>query len=535
MKTTQSISKRLALLTCVVLALSAGGAWAQDSDEAHHPLGRGPAPLPDPPSAAPEPEPDGAPRPRFWSAAEEALPRGLRLNEPEASDGYTLFAPLNSKAVHLVDMDGEVVHTWQTDSAPGAWVYLLDDGRLLRCGRQDVNPHFKGGGIGGILQLLAPDGTVLWHWDMADEQRQQHHDIEPLPNGNLLVIAWEQLPGVEAIGLGRDPREVARRGFWPDMVLEVKPVLPDGAEIVWEWHAIDHVVQDLDARLPGYGLIAEHPELIDINGDHRDEPPLSLAELDEQRALEEHMRALGYVGGDGEDEAEDTDEPDRDWLHTNAIDYHLELDLIVLSTPHFSELWVIDHSTTSAEARSHEGGRWGHGGDLLWRWGHPRRYGAGSDAEQQLFYQHDASWLAGSAADGLRLQVFNNGRGRADGDYSSVDELLLPFDPEQGFVREAGQAFGPAEPSWSYSAGDEFFSAFISGAQRLPNGNTLICSGAPGRLFEVTREGRVVWDYRNPLGGDVEPPEHAGKAPPLSLFRGARLGRDHPGVAAVLR
>lgn len=540
MKTTRSISRRLALCTCVALALSAEAALAQDSDRPSPPPGQGPAPLHGRPAdgadtESADTETDGAERPRFWSATEEAPPRGLRLNEPGAYDGYTLFAPLNSKAVHLIDMAGEVVHTWQTDSAPGAWVYLLEDGRLLRLGRQDENPRFKGGGIGGIIQTLAPDGTVLWHWDLADELRQQHHDVEPLPNGNLLVIAWEQLSGLDAIGLGRDPREVARRGFWPDMILEVKPVLPDSAEIVWEWHAIDHLVQDFDTHLPGYGLIAENPELIDINGDHRDAPPLSLAELDEQRALEEQMRALGYVGGEDDDEGGEGDEPDSDWLHTNAIDYHPELDLVVLSTPHFSELWVIDHSTTTAEARSHEGGRWGQGGDLLWRWGHPRRYGAGSDAEQQLFYQHDSSWLPGSAADGLRLQVFNNGRGRADGDYSSVDELLLPFDLEQGFVREAGQAFGPAEPSWSYSAGDDFFSAFISGAQRLPNGNTLICSGAPGRLFEVTREGRVVWDYRNPLGGDVEPPEHAGKAPPLSLFRGTRLGSNHPGVAAVLR
>ena len=79
-----------------------------------------------------------------------------------------------------------------------------------------------------------------------------------------------------------------------------------------------------------------------------------------------------------------------------------------------------------------------------------------------------------------------------------------------------------------------FYSAFISGAQRLPNGNTLICSGAAGRLFEVTREGRIVWDYRNPLGGDVDPPDHAGKAPPLALFRGARYAKDHPGVRALL-
>ncbi|MFT7461907.1 MAG: hypothetical protein ACI9EF_000241 [Pseudohongiellaceae bacterium] len=521
MKTTRPFYRRLALLSLVALFTPSTAALAQDDVAAV------------PPAEAPaEPEP-----PRFWSASEEAEPRGLRVAaEPEAFAGYTLFAPLNSQAVHLIDMAGELVHSWATDSAPGAWAYLLDDGRLLRCGRKDEDPQFKGGGIGGIIQTLAPDGTVLWNWEFADEQQQQHHDVEPLPNGNLLVISWERLTGVEAIGLGRDPREVSRRGFWPDMLLEVRPVMPDSVEIVWEWHAADHLVQDFDEHKPNYGLIAEHPELIDINGDHRDAPPLTVVEIAEQQALEDHMRALGYVGGDDEeDDADEQDEPGRDWLHTNAVDYHAELDLIVLSTPHFSELWVIDHSTTTEEAGSHKGGRWGHGGDLLWRWGHPRRYGAGSDDDQQLFYQHDPSWLPGAAEEGLRLLVFNNGRGRADGDYSSVDELLLPFTVEHGFEREAGQAFGPEQPSWSYSAGEDFYSAFISGAERLLNGNTLICSGAPGRLFEVTADGRIVWDYRNPLGGDVDPPEHAGRAPPLSLFRGARYSLKHPGVAAVLR
>jgi len=120
-----------------------------------------------------------------------------------------------------------------------------------------------------------------------------------------------------------------------------------------------------------------------------------------------------------------------------------------------------------------------------------------------------------------------------------VDELVLPFDPERGFLSErtadGRTRFGPSAPAWSYSDGDGFYSAFISGCQRLPNGNTLICSGAPGRLFEVTRGAEIVWDYRNGLGGDVTPPEHAGTAPPLALFRGTRYAPDHPGIVALLR
>jgi hypothetical protein len=62
------------------------------------------------------------------------------------------------------------------------------------------------------------------------------------------------------------------------------------------------------------------------------------------------------------------------------------------------------------------------------------------------------------------------------------------------------------EIQWEYKVrpGWEFFSAFISGAQRLPNGNTLICEGMTGRLFEVTRESEMVWEYVNPFFGYEE-------------------------------
>ena len=51
---------------------------------------------------------------------------------------------------------------------------------------------------------------------------------------------------------------------------------------------------------------------------------------------------------------------------------------------------------------------------------------------------------------------------------------------------------------WPHAALSFFYSPFISGAQRLPNGNTLICSGVKGRLFEVTRDGEIVWEYMSP-------------------------------------
>ena len=500
--------------------------------------------------ATKEPEPDPQERLRgLMSPGEFAAlegERGLRVRTDGAWEGLTLVMPLVSTKAHLVDLAGEIVHTWETGFAPGGWAYLMDDGSLLHAARQDVEPKFRGGGIGGIIRRLAPNGDVLWRFDFADELRCQHHDLEPLPNGNLLFIAWERLSEADAIALGRRPDEVGKAGLWPDAVYEVRPTPPVGGEIVWSWHAKDHLVQDFDPARPNYGVIADHPGRIDINFDYV--PP---AEVDEEALRAEaerkqQMAALGYGGGDDEDD-EDEDAktkaaqgpPPRDldksgdWMHTNAVDYDAKNDLIVLSSPELCEVFIIDHSTTTAEARGSSGGRRGRGGDLLWRWGNPASHDAGGKAEQRLFYQHDPNFL--SAPNGeLRLLVFNNGGQRHSGkDRSEVLELVLPFDSERGFTTPERAPFGPATPAWRYEDADTFYSAFISGARRLPNGNTLICSGAPGRIFEVTAKGEIVWDYLNVHGGDFEAPDHAGKAPPLSLYRADRYALDHPGVVAL--
>ena len=59
----------------------------------------------------------------------------------------------------------------------------------------------------------------------------------------------------------------------------------------------------------------------------------------------------------------------------------------------FSEFWIIDHGTTTAQAAGHTGGRRGRGGDLLYRWGNPRAYRAGTKADRKLFAQHNAHWI----------------------------------------------------------------------------------------------------------------------------------------------
>jgi hypothetical protein len=211
------------------------------------------------------------------------------------------------------------------------------------------------------------------------------------------------------------------------------------------------------------------------------------------------------------------------------VDYNAEVDQIVLSVHELSEIWIIDHSTTTAQAAGHSGGRSGKGGDLLYRWGNPRAYRAGTKADQTLFAQHNAQWIRRGLPGEGHLLVFNNGGHRPDGDYSSVDELILPVDAQGRYHRESGAAYGPKAPVWSYSAPkkSDFYAFFISGAHRLPNGGTFICSGPNGTLFEVTPDKQLVWKYVNPTKGGFGPPGGPGGSPMgqvLPWFLQDRLG-----------
>jgi len=417
---------------------------------------------------------------------------------------------MRSTTTYLVDMDGKVVHTWPSSCPPGNSVYLLENGHLLRTGAVFDNPVFRGGGMGGRVQEIDWDGNVVWDYAYSDADHLQHHDVEPLPNGNVLILAWERKTREEAIDAGRDPSLLGDGGeMWPDHVVEVKPKGKNGGEIVWEWHAWDHLIQDHDPAKKNWGVVADHPELIDINAD-RERTTMS---EEETRRLE----ALGYIrGGDRGADGGGTRGPDRgrrgpgggppgmrggDWTHVNSVDYHPGLDQIALSVHTLSEIWVIDHGTTTEEASGHSGGRGGKGGDLLYRWGNPQAYRAGTEEERRLFRQHDVRWIdPGRPGEGNFL-LFNNGAPDAGRAWSSVDEIVPPLEQGATYARGANKTFGPEVAAWSYTAPNrsDLFASHISGASRLPNGNTLVCDGEQGRIFEVTPDGTTVWDYLVPV------------------------------------
>ena len=239
----------------------------------------------------------------------------------------------------------------------------------------------------------------------------QHHDIRWLPNGNILMLVVEKKSYAQVLTAGFDPSklnpEIAQKGYMlPDYIVEIEPSYPVGVTVVWEWHVWDHLIQDYDAAKSNYGIVNAHPELIDCDGDRRMLPLF--------------------------------------WNHMNSIDYNPALDQIVVSVRGNSEAWVIDHSTTTAQAAGHIGGNSGKGGDLVYRWGNPLTYGAGTINDRKYFEQHDVEWVRSDCPGAGDLMCYNNGLGR-NPNYSTVDEITPPVDSSGNYTIVPGGCLWPCQ------------------------------------------------------------------------------------------
>ena len=421
---------------------------------------------------------------------------GLFLNMPQASAGYTLLAPKHNNAVFLINNDGQIVHQWKSEYFPGQSVYLKPDGNLLHtC--MTHNRSFTGGGEGGRIEEFDWDGKLIWEFWFSNDRQQQHHDITPLPNGNILMLVVEKKSHAECLAAGFPAESLRDDELYPDSVVEIQPVYPNGGKVVWEWHVWDHLIQDFDRTKANFGDVAAHPELIYVRGG-RGAPAF--------------------------------------WNHVNSIAYNAKLDQIVISARGNDEIWFVDHSTTTAQAAGHAGGFHGKGGDLIYRWGNPAAYKRGAARDAQLNQQHDAEWIPDGSPGAGHVTIFNNGYTRG---YTSIEEIVLPLDASGHYVIGLGKPYGPEKPVWHYEAKNrsDFFSSEISSAQRLPNGDTLICAGVVGHLFEVTAAGEMVWQYVDPAvrGGILAQGELPGKDVRghlfNAIFKAYRYAPDYPGLA----
>jgi hypothetical protein len=391
--------------------------------------------------------------------------------ENEPWNGYTLFSPMYSKNTYLININKEIVHVWESQNSPGMAVYLLENGNIMRT-KNLLNQNFLAGGTGGGVQEIAPDGTVIWDFEYSDNNHCSHHDIEILPNGNILMIAWEIKSYSQAIAAGRDPDLIGQNIIWSEHIIEVEPTGSNSGNIVWEWNVWDHLIQDFDSSKNNYGNVAEHPELIDIN----------------------------FMGS-----------PSPDWLHINSIDYNEDLDQILLSVNYLSEFWVIRHGGNS---------------DILYRWGNPQTYRAGNNNNQKISHIHDAQWIKNGLPGAGNILYFNNGVDRVDGRFSSVEEIQPPLIGDGYYEYSPGLPFNPEEQTWIYgdNIDNNFFSEGQSGAQRLPNGNTLICEADDGRFFEINKNGTTIWEYINPYP----------TAMANHVFKINRYKPDYPGLIPLL-
>ena len=374
-------------------------------------------------------------------------------------EGYTLFTPgegppgwQNNYTTLLLNPNGSTSHTWSHTRSCASMPYITPDSVLIYPYRVQ-NPTMSAGGVGGGVQYITWDGGIIWDYQLSNELYQHHHDIQPLANGNVLMISWERKYQDAWSTMGRQSVNNFLNEMWSETILEIEPNELNSGNIVWEWHLWDHLIQDISSDYESsYGVISEHPELMNIN--------------------------YGSVDGGGPNNS------NADWKHYNAIHYNEYLDHIVISCSKDDEIFIIDHSTTTIEAAGHIGGNSGKGGDILYRWGNPLSYERGNSDWNLLEHQHSVNWIPMGNPGAGNLILFNN---NYTNNASAIYELELPMDVNGNYFIDENQPFGPETPLWIL-VGD-FHTDMQGGAFRQPNGNTLITDCDSGRIFEVNPDG----------------------------------------------
>jgi hypothetical protein len=427
-------------------------------------------------------------------------------SDPREFDAYTLvhdgaFGGQNANRIYLTDMNGEIVHEWEPGpyQPEGSVAYLLENGLLLRTVSSHDWMHSEHYPVGaaGTMQLLDWDSNVVWEYEMDVPGRHViHHDVDYMPNGNILAIVYTAFSREEVRAMGWDGVFPATAEIiWLDKVVEFEPNLDDGStEIVWQWNTWDHLVQDKFPERANYGDVKSEVGKIDIN----------------------YLREGYVLFTRGQ------------MNHINSVDYNPELDQIVLSSATYGEMWFIDQSTTMTEAAGDSGGYHGRGGDLIYRWGNPLTTKSGSLDDATIYWQHDTRWITDGLPGEGNILVYNNGTNRnLDGDFetlgmdfeNSYSELLEIRFP----VRTTGRYDTSREPeivwSWNMDASEDYFSPFMSGWDRLPNGNTIFVNAHNKRVIEVTPAGERVLDYEIPENG--------------RMYRVYKYPSDYPGLGEI--
>ncbi len=423
-------------------------------------------------------------------AAQSVYPTGTTIYDPgRAWSGYTVLSPLNTPAVIVIDMNGNVVKRWDgfVNSAGGpARVF---PGGVVMAANGANPPHQES------LELIERDfdGHVLWRFEHNQQIQtgdgrtiwaaRQHHDWqrEDFPAGYYSPQATPAIQGGQGVTtlvlthINHSRPDVSDMSLEDDRLIEVDA----NGDIVWEWVASDHV-EEL-----GFSAAA-------------------------RRAIKAAAGAgAGRGAGDGRGAAQGRGS--FDWLHVNSATYvgpnrwfdagdrRFAPDNVIISSRQASVVAII--------ARD---------GKIAWRLGPDFSESKELRAIRQMIGQHHPHLIPKGLPGAGNLLVFDNGG--ASG-YGFVTPAAL--DGANSFARANSRVLeiNPVtlELVWSYN-GPRFYSTNISGAQRLPNGNTLITEGAHGRLFEVASDRKIVWEYMYPLFGGAQSSN--------AVYRGYRIPYD---------
>jgi len=366
-------------------------------------------------------------------------------------NGLTLVAPYGTTNPRLVDTNGVTVKTWTVPGLGGYTTYMKPGGIIYRSVVEPpvVTPTF--GGMTGQLQKIDYNNNVLWQYSYNNAQGILHHDIAVLPNGNILATAYDVKTGTAIPAAGSTSTASV---LMSERILEIKPVGTNSAVIVWEWKMWDHLAQNTNSLAGNYyPSLVNHPELFNIN----------------------HLSQTDFV-------------------HMNGIDYNPILDQIVFSSRYRSEWYVIDHSTTTAEAASHSGGNAGKGGDILYRWGNPQVYQAA--APQICFVTHDPHWIEEGTPNAGSIAGFNNGGQQVPTVLSTVDRIVTPR-TNYTYSINLGSAFTPTTFTSRHIT--PVYNIITGNSEQFPNGNQAICLGTSGVVYEIDPAGNTIWSYN--IGG----------------------------------
>lgn len=429
--------------------------------------------------------------PSVWVCAQSNTVGTIAYDPDLYAEGYTLVYPHNQPHARLIDACGEVVHQWTNDTLrrPGNSAYLTPMGNLVWAHRPAnfLGDAIWAGGGGAVIEGRTWDNAIQWNFTLNDSTGRLHHDFALTNTGTVLAIAWERIDSTTAVEAGRNPELLEDGELWSERIIELMPNESGGADVIWEWRAWDHLVQDFDSTKANFGNPALAPERVDLNFG----TPSSAA---------------------------------PDWLHMNSIDFNPSLGHILLSIPTFDELWIIDKAAP-------ENG-------LIWRWGNPEAHANGTSEDQQLHYQHAARWLDAPYHQGSpdfgKIAVFNNRNPGATGPFSSahlIAPILIENEGSTTYAMNETGTFSPDAFDWTWTAPTptDFFSSGLSNFERLPNGNNLLLSGRTGEIFEFTAGGDTAWYYRVPLqaGTTVAQGTELGMNDNL-LFRATRYPAQFP-------